>query len=1348
MAELQYTITVDENGFIRGIRNSRDTINDLDKDLQKTADRGIQSFSRLEKAIAGAFTVSKIKDFVSQLISVRGEFQQLEIAFTTMLRSKEKSDKLMAELIQFASETPFGLRDAAQAAKQLLAYGSSADTVTDELRMLGDVAAGVSANIGDIVYLYGTLRTQGRAYAVDIRQFAGRGIPIYQELAKVLKVNTNEVNGLVSAGKVGFAEVEQAFKNMTSAAGLFGGLMEKQSASLTGQLEKLSDAWDVMLNKIGESNEGTLYASIGLLADLVENYETVLNVIGALVVTYGSYRAALIVTNALTKLAIIQRTGLTAAEALEYAQLVLLQKAQLAYNAVLAAAPVAAFTALIAALGIAIYSLTQTVNAAEEAHKALAEVQEASEKTVASETRAIEQQISVLNSSTASVEQKKKAYDTLIATTGGVLKGYSQEEIAAGKAKGAIDEYIQSVRKAVQAREAFAQFNKLQEDIDELDRKGADAIGIWGKLGQSLKNTFAPTSQGLSAGEWWEGLFSGDAANKAIVNGVRDAKKTAQDEIKKQFGNIWNQAVTGVPDSDTGPVTHSRTVDIIEAEIKALKEKRDSESTNAKEYIKYQTQINALEKELVSITGKKQGAVKKELSDQKKFLLELAKIEDEISRKSLTDTEEKIQAEKDRFDQLRREAKALGLGEGVTKRINRAESKATGDISYRDDTDKLAIILERQKQEWEKYYAALDAYGQEYAADKYNVQLDYEKKLQESIAPLMKKRLDETITGSEEDRLKKLVDLQDEWGQVQEQREQERYARAYEAAETYGMRIEKIQREYQENVLALGESASAAQLAQLKRSRDEQLSQETSAALRLQTNWEDMFTNLFAMGQKSARDWLKQSRDRIEVARLEGKLTPQEYKKMMGEVEGATNDLNLRNPFAGFGDALTTYRKNLVEAKQAQIAYNNTVEKYGKDSDKAKDAQKRLEEAQEKTKKSFKELADVAGEWAAIASQAVGDLAQSFQTLGIGGEELQNTLGKVQNVLTGISQLAKGVASGDAGSIIGGAIKTLTSVISLFNTKDKRLQKQIDGYATALKALGYQYDQLQRKIDNSVGKSYYDDSEAAISNLQTQIKNLAASRDAESSKKKKDQSAIDGYNEAITNAQYAIEDLQRSISEELLQTNFKQLSDNLANALLSAFEAGEDGIKSMNDTFDQFIKNAVANSLKLAIIEPLMKQITEDVTKYMLANNESVAGYNFDQWKDEINEAGKEFNKGLEDAYKGFGLEKNGDTSTPNSLSGAIKGASQESIDLLAGQMGGVRLSLLDMLAVSKSQYKVLSSCESYAMQNLNTALQIERNTRRTAEATEGGLPYLETIANNTKDNIGLQLRAAGKFGY
>lgn len=276
-------------------------------------------------ALAGVtFGAEKIRELGMEIVRVHGEMQQLNIAFSTMLKSQEKADALMSGLKTFATDTPFGLMDSAKGAKQLLAYGTTAENIIGDLKMLGNVASGVSAPLGDIVYLYGTLRSQGRAYAVDIRQFAGRGIPIYAELAKVLKVNVDQVNELVSAGKVGFPEVEQAFKNMTSGGGMFEGLMEKQTASVTGQIEKLKDNIQFMFDAIGTSSEGAIYGAIDGASTLVENYQAVGEALTALIATYGTYKAILIADTAIQG---VRTSAMYTAEAAELSKLLTVEQA-------------------------------------------------------------------------------------------------------------------------------------------------------------------------------------------------------------------------------------------------------------------------------------------------------------------------------------------------------------------------------------------------------------------------------------------------------------------------------------------------------------------------------------------------------------------------------------------------------------------------------------------------------------------------------------------------------------------------------------------------------------------------------------------------------------------------------------------------------------------------------------------------------------------------------------------------------------------------------------------------------------------------------------------------------------
>lgn len=380
----------------------------------------ITSFKKVLGTIGG---VKVLKDFISDLVNTRGQFQQLEIAFSTMLKNKEKADKLMAELVDIAAKTPFDLQGVASSAKQMIAYGSSAESVGDELVILGNVAAGVGSQLSEIAYLYGTLRTQGRAYAVDIRQFAGRGIPIYEELAKVLGVTKDEVSGLVKEGKVGFKEVEQAFKNMTSESGIYYNLMQEQSKSLTGQLSNLGDAWDTMLNEIGKDTQGIASAGISGLKGLIENYETVGKILIGLIATYGTYKTALIVVR-------IAQDTLTAR--MELAILVTKAQtiAQKALNTVMKANPYVLVATVLAGLVATMWAFHDSTTASEKAQQKFNEEQKNFANQEEERKKKIEELIRVIQDETETEFSKIKAYEELQRYSPALSSAYTREQLA------------------------------------------------------------------------------------------------------------------------------------------------------------------------------------------------------------------------------------------------------------------------------------------------------------------------------------------------------------------------------------------------------------------------------------------------------------------------------------------------------------------------------------------------------------------------------------------------------------------------------------------------------------------------------------------------------------------------------------------------------------------------------------------------------------------------------------------------------------------------------------------------------------------------------------------------------
>lgn len=283
----------------------------MEKKVSGAAGRMRNAFSSLVAPIAGAFAVSGITAFVGGVAKAAGVQQQFDASLKNMLQSKERADALSAQVKGFAATTPFELPEVQDATKKMLAFGFGAEETIPTLRRLGDVAAGLGQPVGDLAYLYGTTRVQGRLYTNDLMQFANRGIPIIEELSKVLGVSQAEVRGLVEKGKVGFPQVEQVFKNLTATGSKFGGLMAAQSHTITGQMSNLSDAWGQFKSDLGQSLAPLITSVIGGLSGGIEYLRDtfewvqahgplVKGVLTGIAVAVGVYTAALAVNSTTT----------------------------------------------------------------------------------------------------------------------------------------------------------------------------------------------------------------------------------------------------------------------------------------------------------------------------------------------------------------------------------------------------------------------------------------------------------------------------------------------------------------------------------------------------------------------------------------------------------------------------------------------------------------------------------------------------------------------------------------------------------------------------------------------------------------------------------------------------------------------------------------------------------------------------------------------------------------------------------------------------------------------------------------------------------------------------------------
>ena len=490
-------------------------------------DKQAESVRSTVSKIAGAFAV---KELVGNIVKVRGEFQQLEASFRTMLGSEEKADALMQQLIRTAATTPFDLQSVANGARQLLAYGENVENVNDDLIRLGNIAAGLNQPLSDLIYLYGTTMTQGRLYTADYNQFVGRGIPLGRELASVLGVAESKVREMVEAGKVGFPEVQQALQNLTNEGGMFYNLMEEQSKTITGRISNIQDSIGMMMNEIGQQSEGIIGGSLDAVAYLVDHYEQVGRVLVGLVGTYGAYKTAVMAVTAMQALQTAGVGALTVAETLHYGWLVIVEKAQKLLNATMLANPYVLVATLIAGVVAAMVSMKTETERLKEAEE---EYQAAKQKTIEAEEehrRRLEELCGVAGDESLATDTRREALNRLEQKYPDIFAKYDTEY---EKLKN-----IKRIKEEIAGLEAGQSITRPQNELDsvnarisELERKRADVHY---------------TTYNTSAGPYTVKTGGLSSREETELQNLYSKRKALSEQVRKDRANAYFENLTGI----------------------------------------------------------------------------------------------------------------------------------------------------------------------------------------------------------------------------------------------------------------------------------------------------------------------------------------------------------------------------------------------------------------------------------------------------------------------------------------------------------------------------------------------------------------------------------------------------------------------------------------------------------------------------------------------------------------------------------------------------------------------------------------------------------------------------------
>lgn len=348
---------------------------------------------------------------------------------------------------------------------------------------------------------------------------------------------------------------------------------------------------------------------------------------------------------------------------------------------------------------------------------------------------------------------------------------------------------------------------------------------------------------------------------------------------------------------------------------------------------------------------------------------------------------------------------------------------------------------------------------------------------------------------------------------------------------------------------------------------------------------------------------------------------------------------------------------------------------------------------------AFKESFKSIGSSIDLVSGAFDSVVSGIKKMGVSmDEETDAILGDIGGMLEGAGQFAAGYASMNPVQMVSGAVGFLSSAFDLFNTRDRKAEKSIKKHQEAVTKLGYAYNALEHAVDSALGETVYQNQNAMIQNLRAQQNEIQGMINDEISKKKTDWGRVDEFREQYAEAGRQIEDLIKEITESITQTSATELADELANALVEAFEGGENAAKAFGEVANDVIKNAVVNALKLQFLEQPLQKAIKQLQKDMGFDEEGNGSFNGlteteqARFKQAIQAAGANFAAAM-DMYKD--LFEQLDEDNPSTLSGAIKGASQESIDLLAGQTNAVRVNQVTSLQLLRQQLTHLANMDT-----------------------------------------------------
>lgn len=517
--------------------------------IQRSQQNLMNTSDQLARKLALIFSVSQITGYVNKLVQVRGEFELQNTALTSILQNKDKADKLFSQITQLAVQSPFTLKELITYTKSLSAYQVEYEKLYDTTKMLADVSAGLGVDMQRLILAFGQVKAANFLRGTETRQFTEAGINMLGELSKYYSelegrvVSVSEVMDRQFKRMISFQDVEQVFKRLTSAGGMFYQMQERQAETLAGMMSNLKDRIDLMFNEIGKDNEGIIKDTVKLIQYLVSNWEVFADVLKASVAAFGLYKLNLLLSKqALIDFAVQQAVfGANANKSLTIIQLLEVGFLKLGKAISAASASMVKFVKanpLVLALSAVVAAIYTAVTWNDEYNKSIETISNNHDKLVADLYDIANAYDDISNKARSAADsQTEFAYsaDTYKQLYAQLQKlnnklqdeGYSLSVPLEFVNESNIDEVFASGKELL---EQAAEFKKefaatLAESLTEAE--------LGGLIGENLKSDFEDLANAYA-----EVGVSWDNTSVSIINKIKPIYKELSVEAKKYFDEI------------------------------------------------------------------------------------------------------------------------------------------------------------------------------------------------------------------------------------------------------------------------------------------------------------------------------------------------------------------------------------------------------------------------------------------------------------------------------------------------------------------------------------------------------------------------------------------------------------------------------------------------------------------------------------------------------------------------------------------------------------------------------------------------------------------------------------------